>query len=81
MPRKTMAPKVSASALPRFATNPLGSSCSCATWIPVISAAMPPDALHNANTIAMTSVIDTLAVFGVDDRRELELEERLDLFG
>ena len=69
MPRNTIAPSVSASAFPRLATKPDGSSFSWATWIAVRSAAMPPDALHNAMTTAMTSVNDTPArlALAIDD--------------
>ena len=56
-----IAPKVSPSALPRFVTKLFGSSCSWATWMPVMSAAIPPDALQSASAIAMTSVIETPA--------------------
>src|SRR5206468_1420195 len=35
------------------------------TCIPVMSAAMPPDALHSANAIAITSVTDTPAVLAL----------------
>ncbi len=45
--------------MPFFTTNPFGSSRSRATWMPVISAAMPPDALHSARRMAITAVIDT----------------------
>ena len=38
--RNTMAPSVSANALPRLATTLFGSSCSRATWMPVTSAGM-----------------------------------------
>ena len=61
MLRKTIAPKVSPSALPRFTTKLFGSSCSWATWIPVMIAAIPPDALQRASAMAMTSVTETPA--------------------
>jgi hypothetical protein len=54
---------VSSNAFPRLATKLFGSSCSWATWMPVISAAIPPDALHRARAIAITSVKDTPARF------------------
>ena len=62
-PRKSIATIVSASALPRFATNPPTCACPFATCTPVISAAIPPDALQSASAIAMTSVTDTPARF------------------
>jgi hypothetical protein len=64
-PRKNMAPTVSNNALPRLAAKLVGSSCSCATWIPVMSAAIPPDALQRASSTAMINVIDTPAVLAL----------------
>ena len=51
-------------------TKPFGSSTSRATWMPVISAAMPPDALHSASAMATTAAIDTPLL-----RRALEFGE------
>ena len=65
MPMNTIAPSVRSSALPFFTTNPFGSSRSRATWMPVISAAMPPDALHSARRMAITAVIDTPALLAL----------------
>ena len=62
-PRNTIAQTVSSNALPRLMAKLFGSSRSCATWIPVTSAAIPPDALHKASTMAMSRVIETPAVF------------------
>ena len=47
--------------MPRFTTKPFGSSSSCAMWIAVTSAAMPPDALHSASAIATNAAIETPA--------------------
>ena len=51
--------------MPRLTTNPFGSSLSWATWMPVISAAMPPDALHSATAMATTAVIETPAALAL----------------
>ena len=64
----TMAPIVSSSALPRLATKLFGSSRSWATWMPVISAAIPPDALQSATTMAISRVIETPALFASRSR-------------
>ena len=60
-PRNTIAPTVRPSAFPRLATKLFGWSRSNATWIPVTSAAIPPEALQSAITTATTSVTDTAA--------------------
>ena len=68
MLRKTMAPSVSSSALPRLATKLFGSSCSWATWMPVMRAAIPPEALQSASATAISRVNETPAplAFAID---------------
>ena len=77
----TIAPSVRARALPFFFTKPLGSSASWATWMPLISAAMPPDALHKRDHDRDREGHRDTGTVGVDDRRELEVEETLDFLG
>ena len=79
MPRKTMAPRVSSSALPRLATKLFGSSCSCATWMPGDEGRHPARCAPERQCDRDQERERDTGPVGAGDRFELEGQELLHL--